>query len=514
MTRRRRARRRGCHVETVPGGRLALRFVLDVPGLGRKRVKETTALDAANPEHTDRVNRLADVIGAEIRNGTFDYVRHFPNGKWVPYFRPGQIPDRDPELVAGATTPTVGDWYVIWMARLNVPGVRVSRLRDYGSHWPNYLRDEIGHLPLTKAGTFAVLADLQATLRRRPSRRNNTLTEHTVKNVIGGTLRAMLRDAQKAHPVLNIAFEFDQLDWQRTEFRGGTPFSEEERDRLLRYYAAKRWKLPGGGTRLHYPYYAFLHALFHCWMRPSEAAALRVRDFDAGNRTLTIARSRHLGHEMATKNPTSQRTVRLSNTDVRVLEPLVALHAKPDDYLFRGVAGAPIDPAQFYEPFCAAQRVLKMTLRDLYSTKDTCISIALTKGVNLTWISRQTGVSEFTIRRNYAGRLDEPEWDEREFAKLEEPARPTTEIGPIALESGRITPSYPPGDTDDDEALVIPEAYERPRRDLNPEGNGENASLCVGRCGWICLDRAPVCHRWPKRPGVSGTSRDSRDLAN
>jgi hypothetical protein len=47
--------------------------------------------------------------------------------------------------------------------------------------------------------------------------------------------------------------------------------------------------------------------------------------------------------------------------------------------------GEPIDPANFYDLFRDAQRASETSpLRDLYSTKDTYVSLALTNGVTLT----------------------------------------------------------------------------------------------------------------------------------
>jgi len=46
--------------------------------------------------------------------------------------------------------------------------------------------------------------------------------------------------------------------------------------------------------------------------------------------------------------------------------------------------GAPIDQESFYKLFRAGQQRLGIRLRDLYATKDTYVSLALTRGGNLT----------------------------------------------------------------------------------------------------------------------------------
>ena len=76
-----------------------------------------------------------------------------------------------------------------------------------------------------------------------------------------------------------------------------------------------------------------------------------------------------------------------------VLEPLIELKAHPDDYLFKSVWGGPIIVKNFYDLFRGAERALSLSpVRDLYSVKDTYISLGLTSGVSLPWLSEQTGV--------------------------------------------------------------------------------------------------------------------------
>ena len=87
------------------------------------------------------------------------------------------------------------------------------------------------------------------------------------------------------------------------------------------------------------------------------------------------------------------------------MQPAIELKAKPQDYLFRNVWNQPIEPGNFYDLFRDAQRALAISpLRDLYSAKDTYISLALTNGVSLTWLSEQTGVAVATLLKHY-GRL-------------------------------------------------------------------------------------------------------------
>jgi transcriptional regulator with XRE-family HTH domain len=79
----------------------------------------------------------------------------------------------------------------------------------------------------------------------------------------------------------------------------------------------------------------------------------------------------------------------------------------------------PIDQRSFYKIFCAVQRALGIRLLDLYATKDTYISVALTKGANLTWLSEQTGVMESTLRTHYGRFIHASQADALDLAQCE-----------------------------------------------------------------------------------------------
>lgn len=128
--------------------------------------------------------------------------------------------------------------------------------------------------------------------------RKQGLSEKTTRNTIDGSFRAMVRDA--AQDEIAAGFPFSKLRWPERIVPGPSPFTEEERDQILDYFKAKRWKAGGfNDTRFHYPYFAFLYTLFLTGMRPSEAVAVRVACVNLKARTIQVERSRHLGAEAA-----------------------------------------------------------------------------------------------------------------------------------------------------------------------------------------------------------------------
>ena len=102
---------------------------------------------------------------------------------------------------------------------------------------------------------------------------------------------------------------------------------------------------------------------------------------------------------------------------------------QPNGYVFTNVHGEPIKPENFYDLFRDAQRALEIPLRDLYTTKDTYVSLALTNGVNLRWLSEQTGVHESTLLRHYGSFVHTTDADERELAKIDPDSFPGGPFG-------------------------------------------------------------------------------------
>jgi len=406
------ARRQGCWIEATGSGLLRLRFRWQIPtAAGLHKFSETTTL-RDTPENRAALSKQAAIIGAEIAADRFDYLSWFPNGSRAAYFLP--MP-RAADSAEPDDRPTIGKYYGAWVTRRVPPIVRPSRARDYRNHFRTYILPYLADVPLQDLA-LGHLEELRARLQI-----DRHLSVKTVRNVIDSSLRAMVRDARKAG--IDAGFPFADVEWPRSVVPGPDPFIEDERDRLLEFILRKHWRLGRnlGAYRegVHFPYYAFLFTLFYTGLRPSEAVALRVRSLDLAAGTLFVERSRSLRSESAPKTSAAARVVRLTARNVEVLKQVIELRAQPDDYVFKNSLGRPIDQRSFYKIFCATQRALGIRLRDLYATKDTYVSVALTKGVNLTWLSEQTGVMESTLRTHYGRFIHASHADALELAKID-----------------------------------------------------------------------------------------------
>ncbi len=225
-----------------------------------RKFTEATAL-RYTPENRDRMMRQAEMIGAEIRGGAFDYLKWFPSANRAAEYLVANGAPPQQAKVAPSGGWTVRRYYSEWIERKIAPFVRVSAARDYRNHFRGYILDVLGDVTLEDL-TLAHLEDLRTTMRKRG------LSEKTIRNVIDGSFRAMARDAGQDD--VPAAFPFPKVRWPEKIVPGPSPFTAEERDQILDYFKAKRWKVGGfNDTRLHYPYFAFLFALFFTGMRPS-----------------------------------------------------------------------------------------------------------------------------------------------------------------------------------------------------------------------------------------------------
>ena len=433
VQRRRRARRQGCWVEPTRGGLLRFRFRWRLPGEPEfRKFSETTEL-RDTPENRALLAKQAAIIGAEIGAGNFDYARWFPKGKGAIKVEPRN------SIAPSAKRITIGDYFKTWIERKLPPLVRPSRARDYRNHFRYYILPQIADVDLS-GFSLEHLEDLRLGLQAK-----HRIGLKTIRNVVDGSLRAMFRDARKAG--VEASFPFLDLEWPRRVVPGPDPFTEDERDRLLEYFLRKRWRLGRHEGRYqakpYFPYYAFLFTLFYTGMRPSEAVALRLKSLDLGNGTLFIERSRSLGSEAAPKTASAARVVRLTQRNVDVLYPIIELRAEPADYVFKNTLGKPIDQRSFYKLFCAAQRALGIRLRDLYATKDTYVSTALTRGVNLAWLSEQTGVADATLHRHYGRFIHSNAADAFELSKIDAEGQESVQFAPPLPLRGAMDRKHP-----------------------------------------------------------------------
>jgi len=392
MSKRRRQTYSGSSIESHRGY-LHLRFRVVLADGTVKHVSRGTGLDDT-PENRTALRPLARLVAANLAAGKtladVDQVigRPAPSSTAAAAKRPA------PPEPSG---PTVAEYFARWLEE-QTPVVRRAQARDYRRHLRRNVLPVLGKLPLADLKASDVRG-LQADLLAQGK------SPKYVRNIIAGSLRAMIKDARIDEFVTRDLFT--GLKWPRWNPPKADPFTMDELRRILEHLRTKRFGFhPGAGSTSvrflpHPAFHAFVHLLFWTGLRPSEAAGLQWGDIDLIGRRLHVRRSRHLGAYGEPKTASARRTVELFDSTVDLLRALQPLHVTPEDPVFTNTNGKPIEPNAFLRHWHDCLRGLGIRQRGLYATKDTFVTNALSIGARIAWLEAQTGVNYATLRRHY-----------------------------------------------------------------------------------------------------------------
>jgi hypothetical protein len=179
-------------------------------------------------ENRRLVEAKAVLIGREIKKGTFDYLKWFPEGNRAEQFRPKEEPPK-----------TIGAYYRIWILRKTPPVVRSGLERDYKDHFRIYILPKFEDTLIADL-TPALLEAFRSYLLQEYEARTPTgrLSLKSVKNIIDASFRAMIRDARTVDYLIEKD-PFEALVWPRKTLNKPDPFEEQERDRIIAYFRQK-----------------------------------------------------------------------------------------------------------------------------------------------------------------------------------------------------------------------------------------------------------------------------------
>jgi integrase len=346
------------------------------------------------PENRKLVEADAIRITREIKAGRFDYLKWFPAGNKARLLKPpGQL-------------NSIRAYYETWIQRKRPPLVRKSQERDYKQHFNRYILPRFGDLEFNDLTPPRLIEFRDYLLHDIPRKNKKTpkgLSLKTVRNIIDGSFRAMIRDAREIDNILTTD-PFESIIWPRTKDTAPDPFTAEERNSILDYF---RRKEPF--------YYPFIFTLFWTGMRPSEVVGLRVGDIDIKQGVAWVSKSRHLGEENATKTVGSTRPVKLLRA-APLLAKIKELRVTETDYFFKNKERGPIDPDQWRKDYWyKALRAQGIRERTFYNYRHTFISLALTAGENIKAIADHCGTSPGMIFKRY-GKYMRADFGERLMA--------------------------------------------------------------------------------------------------
>ena len=331
------------------------------------------------------------LIGREIKNGNFDYLKWFPEG------------NRAEELAPKTAGPeTIGEYYGIWIERKKPPIVRKGLERDYREHFARYI------LPKFEDTRWADLTPAMLDAFRSYLLTEKGLSLKSCRNIIDASFRACCRDARTIDylPELQGKDPFAALQWPRIKTGRPDPFTEEDRSKVIKYFQEK---IPH--------YYPFVYTMFFTGIRPSEALALRWSDIDFRRAEISISKSRYLDEEAGTKTRGSEREIRIVPGIVEVLRAVKPLHVTDQTHVFLNKDGKPLDfhtwrgklsgrskKSGERTPHGVWYRALRATgtrERKPYTMRHTFISVGLSNDANPKWLAEYCGTSITMIEKHY-----------------------------------------------------------------------------------------------------------------
>jgi len=325
------------------------------------------------PKNRERAQARAVLISEEMKNGSFEYLKWFPEGNKADQFKPK----------VENTLKTVGEYFTGWIERKKPPFVRPGLHHDYNRQFKRYILPKFESTPITEV-TLELLEAFRIYLNREMA-----LSIKSCRNIIDGTFRAMMRDARK-HGI-GEKDHFAALEWPRLSTPKPDPFFAVERDKVLGQFKAK-----------HRHYHPFVFTLFWTGMRPSEAIALRWGDIDLKTGTLSITKSRYFGADNPTKTAASEREIAILPAVIDVLRAMKPLHVTEDDFAFKNLEGQPINEDKWRAKYWyRALRACGVRPRKFYATRHTFISDGLSNGVNPQWLAEYCGTSVAMIEKHY-----------------------------------------------------------------------------------------------------------------
>lgn len=283
---------------------------------------------------------------------------------------------------------TIGEYYDRWIETRKEPEVRKSAARDYRQHF-RYILPEFRNVGFGSV-TVGVLRDFRSNLRKRG------LAIKTIRNIIGGSFRAMWSAAIVEDTGIVNSDPFRSLGWESIPQPPPEVFTIEQRNNILKWvYDHESF------------YYPFVRFQFETGCRPSESAALRWSDIDVSSGTISITKSRNLGVEDLPKTKLSARRIAVSDDLIQaVLALKLPWHQGTDHVFYNKMSGGPLDPNQwargYWKRICDGAEV---EYRKFYATRHTSITEAVKRGENLLAIAQYHGTSIAMIERNYCGPL-------------------------------------------------------------------------------------------------------------
>lgn len=293
---------------------------------------------------------------------------------------------------SGAPTLTVAEYAERWFATHCAPPFRSEYLREIRkASFRLYLLPTLGHLPLTAVDTPTLAATQRALFARK-------LAMATVRTAIGH-FSEMWKSARADG--LTTGRPHVDLAWPKHRKDRPKVFTPQERERVLAaVIGAKSWFVPQ------------VALMMLAGLRPSEAAAARIEDFDIDTGRLDIRRALVAREQTSGKTRKSVRPIVLSPPLVEILSRHIRERGRQLGLMSLNRFGESIDTEHFatnyFKPLLLE---LGLKYRPPYAMRHTYITLALMEGASAAFVAEYCATSIQEIERSYLswiGAVQEP----------------------------------------------------------------------------------------------------------
>jgi integrase len=334
-----------------------------------------------------RARERLNAIKERIRLGTFSFIEEFPD------FRDWQKVSHQSPF---RTCNQVFDQYLAHCeSRLLKNDLSFSTVKGYRKALDSVWRSQLGTLPFLK---------VQYSLLVRIANAKQTWGKKTYNNKLSA-LRRAFEFGYRDHPEhLNPARSLKGARMRRKDFPKIDPFRIQDAEALIEAIH-QDWGQPLGN---------FHEFRFFTGLRPSEEIAIRVRDFNESQGTLSVTKAWVYGVDKNTTKTHEDRVIELCPRAIAVLKRQIALRQAlvargriDHDQLFFNSNGTPIRGlGQAARCWRQSLNRLGLRFRRPYCARHSSVSWNLMIGKKPLWVSRQHGHRVATMFSTYAAWMD------------------------------------------------------------------------------------------------------------
>jgi integrase len=354
-----------------------------------KRCREYTALEDTKANR-QKLMKFLEKVESEIKEGTFDYQKYFPNSKQAKSFASNpatitQAPDYLPSSANGTIssavssainpTPLFKDFSEKWFDECKI-GWRKSYVQTMRDTIDKHLLPYFGEKMVSSIRREDIL-DFRSQLAKVPGRKGQTLSARRINAIVLG-LRQILNEAADRYNFTTPGQRVKPLKIRRLDI---APFTLDEVNLMLKT------------VRSDYRDYFIVR--FFTGMRTGEIHGLKWKYVDFKQRQILI-RETLVRDEMEEEGKTDLSIREIFMSDV-VYESLLRQREvthKHSEFVFCNSQGNPYNlnniTNRVWYPLL---RHLGLDLRRPYTTRHTAATLWLAAGENPEWIARQMGHS-------------------------------------------------------------------------------------------------------------------------